>query len=167
MRQNPPPILVLGLGNVLLQDDGVGPALLGLLETLHGKDDRVEFVDGGTQGLALLGYLSERQAVLILDAVALGAEPGSVHVREDTEVLNLGTARASTAHEGNAGELLRVAVLLGDLPDHVVLVGVEPKTIRTGVGLSSDVKASLPIALSEARARLQQIAARTPLAAAS
>ena len=84
MRQNPPPILVLGLGNVLLQDDGVGPALLGLLETLHGKDDRVQFVDGGTQGLALLGYLSDRQAVLILDAVALGAEPGSVHVREDT-----------------------------------------------------------------------------------
>ena len=82
-------------------------------------------------------------------------------------MLNLGTARASTAHEGNAGELLRVAVLLGDLPDHVVLVGVEPKTIRTGLGLSSDVKASLPTALSEARARLQQIAARTPLAAAS
>lgn len=167
MRPSPPPILVLGLGNVLLQDDGVGPTLLGLLENLHGKDDRIEFVDGGTQGLALLGYLSERQAVLILDAVALGAEPGSVHVREDVDVLNLRATHASTAHEGNAGELLRVAALLGDLPDHMVLVGVEPKTIRTGVGLSSDVKASLPVALSEARTRLQQIAGSIPCAAAS
>lgn len=167
MRQGPPPILVLGLGNVLLEDDGAGPALLGLLAGRHGTDSRVEFVDGGTQGLALLGYLSNRQAVLILDAVALGDKPGSVHVREDAQVLDLGSSRSRTAHEGNAGELLRVAALLGDLPDHVVLVGVEPKHIRTGLGLSQDVQASLPVALREAHAWLQKIVGRVTLAQAS
>jgi hydrogenase maturation protease len=167
MSQSPPPILVLGLGNVLLEDDGAGPALLTLLATSHGPNHLVEFVDGGTQGLALLGYLSNRQAVLILDAVALGGKPGSVHVREDAQVLDLGSSRARTAHEGNAGELLRVAALLGDLPDHVILVGVEPKSIRTGLGLSPDVQASLPAALREAQGRLEQIAGSLAVAAAS
>jgi len=167
MHPEPPPILVLGVGNVLLEDDGVGPALLGLLSSLHGADERVEFVDGGTQGLALLGYLSGRQAVLILDAVALGAEPGSVHVRHDLEVLNLKSRHATTAHEGNAGELLRVATLLGDLPDRMILVGVEPKTIRTGLGLSQDVQASLPVALQEAQSRLEQIVGSLTVAQAS
>jgi hydrogenase maturation protease len=167
MHLGPPPILVLGVGNVLLEDDGVGPALLGLLSSLHGADERVEFVDGGTQGLALLGYLSGRHTVLILDAVALGAAPGSVHVRHDFEVLSLKSRQASSAHEGNAGELLRVAALLGDLPDHMILVGVEPKTIRTGFGLSSDVQASLPVALREAQSRLEQIVGSLTLAPAS
>jgi hydrogenase maturation protease len=167
MSLNPPPILVLGLGNVLLQDDGAGPTLLNLLATSHGPNDLIEFVDGGTQGLALLGYLSDRQAVLLLDAVALGEKPGSVHVREDVEVLNLGSSRARTAHEGNAGELLRAAALLGDLPDRVVLVGVEPKNIRTGFGLSPVVQASLPGVLREAQFRLEQIVGSLALAAAS
>jgi hydrogenase maturation protease len=140
---------------------------LGLLSSLHGADDRVEFVDGGTQGLALLGYLTDRHAVLILDAVALGADPGSVHVRHDLEVLNLKSRQSSTAHEGNAGELLRVAALLGDLPDRVILVGVEPKTIRTGFGLSSDVLGALPVALQEAQSRLEQMVGSLTLAQAS
>src|ERR1039457_4189410 len=74
------PVLVLGLGNLLLSDDAAGLHLEAALQAERGDSPQVEFVDGGTQGLALLDYLSNRRAVLVLDAVGLGAEPGSVHV---------------------------------------------------------------------------------------
>ena len=71
------PLLVLGLGNTLLGDDGLGPALIEQLSQEEDRwKDRIEFVDGGTQGLALLGHLSGREVIIIVDALATGAPPG-------------------------------------------------------------------------------------------
>jgi hydrogenase maturation protease len=109
------PILVLGLGNLLLSDDAVGLHLEAALAAERGGSDQVEFVDGGTQGLALLHYLANRRAVLVLDAVGLGAEPGSVHVLRGPAIEGLRVQRATSAHEGNALELLATARLLGDV----------------------------------------------------
>ena len=116
-------MLVLGLGNLLLKDDAAG---LRLMEDLakHTKyePNEVEFVDGGTQGLALLGYLTGREAILILDAVGLGAAPGTVHVLDAAAIHDLGVHRASTSHEGNALELFATAQLFWDEPPHLNLV---------------------------------------------
>ena len=143
------PILVLGLGNVLLGDDGVGPRLVGeLAGHCKNREGLVEFVDGGTQGLALLGYLTRRKAVVILDAYARGDRPGTVSVFSAEDVLHRGAVRATTAHEGNAGELLLAASVLGDLPERLLVVGVEPGSLKTGVDLSVDVHRSLPKALA-------------------
>ena len=74
------PILVLGIGNTLLMDDGVGVLLVEEFRCLSSLPaDEVEFLDGGTQGLALLGRMAGRRALVILDAVNLGATPGTVH----------------------------------------------------------------------------------------
>src|SRR3974377_942260 len=94
-----PEILALGLGNLLLGDDAVG---LRLLEELRDAGGDAEFVDGGTQGLALLGYLADRPSVVILDAVALGAAPGTVHVLADAAIGELRARSAASAHEGSA-----------------------------------------------------------------
>lgn len=146
------PILVLGLGNVRLHDDGFGPSLVEDLarDYVHASS-QVEFMDGGTQGLALLGRIAERKALVILDAVATGHEPGSVCVLEGQEVLRFATTRPTTAHEGNAGELLATAAFLGELPEKCYIIGVEPKSLRTGVGLSRDVHRSLRAAHQTAR----------------
>ena len=74
-----PPVLALGLGNLLLGDDAVGLRLLEMLQA-ESADPRVEFVDGGTQGISLTGYLANRRGVLVLDAIGLGAAPRTVHV---------------------------------------------------------------------------------------
>lgn len=142
-----PPVLVLGLGNVLLGDDGVGPTLVREVCGLYAGVPAVECIDGGTQGLALLGYLSGREAVIILDAFAGGKTPGVVTVLEGLEVLDCGVTRSTTAHEGNAGELLAAAQLLNELPERVFLVGVEPERVRTELGLSECVAGALPAAL--------------------
>jgi hydrogenase maturation protease len=147
----PASILVLGVGNSLLGDDGVGVHMVNQLS--HGdlaSVPEVEVVDGGTQGLALLGSLADRATLILLDAVALGDIPGSIHVRRNEDVLALGY-RSSTVHEGNAGELLAAARLLGDLPPSLFLVGIEPQSLESGIGLSEPVRQALPAALEAVR----------------
>ncbi len=137
-------LLVLGLGNPLLGDDGAGLRLLAELQDAapeHGRE--VEFLDGGTQGLMLLGRVSGRRALLILDAVALGSPPGTVHVLRNRDALGLDSHHATTAHEGNAGELLAAAALLGECPERVTVVGIEPAILRTGIGLSVEVEKAM------------------------
>lgn len=131
---------------MLLGDDGVGPALLSKVGERYSRVQDVECVDGGTQGLALLGYLAERTTLVLLDAYSSGKAPGEVTVLNKSELLAPGAQRATTAHEGNAGELLAVAQLVGELPEQVFLVGVEPERVRTELGLSPSVKAALPAA---------------------
>ena len=142
----PPPVLVLGVGNMLLGDDGVGPALLKKVGERYTRVREVECVDGGTQGLALLGYLADRTTLVVLDAYASGKAPGEVTVLNRSEVIASRARQATTAHEGNVGELLAVAQLVGELPEQVFLIGVEPERVRTELGLSAKVEAALPAA---------------------
>jgi len=149
------PVLVLGVGNRLLGDDGVGPALADRLRIRHAGESRVEIVDGGTQGLALLGLFENRRAVLLLDAIAVGADAGHVHVIEDP--LQEAMARGQSAHEDNVSDLLRVVDLLGHLPASLALVGVEPGVIETRLGLSQAVTRSLPEAMATAERLLERM----------
>jgi len=151
-----PPILVLALGNPLLRDDGVGIELLRRLRERRAEGhigftdaiDEIEFVDGGTQGVALLGLLAHRRALLILDAVAMGEHAGEISVLRDP--LRHATPQDPSAHGANAAGLLAAASLLGDLPQQTTLVGVRPAELRTGLGLSAVVEQALPAAQSAA-----------------
>ena len=152
---HPAPVLVLGLGNSLLRDDGLGLELLRRLEAATAPSDGVEFLDGGTQGIALLPWMAGRQALLILDAFALGEPPGTVHTHEGP---NLPQAPPGlSAHEGNFGELLATAQLIGDLPETIQLVGIEPDEISTGIGLSPAVVEALPRGVESARRALEAL----------
>ena len=154
------PVLILGLGNTLLGDDGLGPALIEQMSQEQDEDrlsDRIEFLDGGTQGLALLGHLSGREAIIIVDALATGAPPGTTTILNVSEVFQMGANRADTSHEGNAGELLAVAKVLDELPDRVFVVGVEPQNVAIGYGLSEPVRKALPIAANRVTALLTEL----------
>jgi hydrogenase maturation protease len=152
-----PPILVLGLGNLLLGDDGVGLRLLEDLAEGFDPNSAVEFLDGGTQGLALTGYLADRAAVLVLDAVGLGQAPGTVHVLWGEDLWRIRARRATTAHEGNALELFETARMLGYEWDEVAAVGIEPRSVRTGIGLTPEVESALDEALLKARKILDEM----------
>ena len=151
------PVLVLGLGNLLLGDDAVGLRLLEMLQCDPAVGPGVEFIDGGTQGLALLPYLEGRRALLVLDAVGLGAVPGTVHMMGRGQIETFRARRAGSAHEGNALELLATARMLGDLPDDVTIAGIEPAEVSTGIGLSDEVQAAVPEAFESARKVLLEL----------
>jgi hydrogenase maturation protease len=154
------PVLLLALGNPLMSDDGAGQELLAKLQSEAARwGSRVEFMDGGTQGLALLGKFEGRKAVVFLDAVRLGDQAGAVHVLKGNELVRLGGARMATAHEGSAPQILAALQLLGEVPADVVMVGIEPEQIRTGIGLSAPVKAGLGVAEGLARTTIENILA--------
>lgn len=163
---NVSPVLVLGLGNILLGDDGVGPALLQEVEHLYRNVEDVECVDGGTQGMALLDYLFGREAVVILDAFASQRGAGTVSVLEGDEVMNARGPRSATAHEGNAGELLMAAALVGSLPKRIFLVGIEPERLHTHLGLSEPVRNALPRALARTCVVIDEVVAGLEVATA-
>jgi len=158
-------VLVLGVGNMLLRDDGIGLEILKLLADSGAASESIELVDGGTQGLALLPRLEGRRCLLVLDAVARGATPGTVHVLEDTPAAPSGPSPAP--HGGNTNDLLNAARLTGTLPRHVCVVGVEPAVIRTGLELSHHVQDAIPAALAAARSALDRLvrAAASPVSA--
>ena len=150
-----PPVLVLGLGNSLLGDDGAGLRLLEELRGTGGWPESIEWVDGGTRGIALLGVLSLRHTAILLDAVQLGAPPGTVHVLGMDRLRRFaGVGVGATPHESNALQLLATAELTGDLPEHVVVVGIEPEFVRTHLGLSPVAEAALPRAMEVVREML-------------
>lgn len=151
-----PPILVLGLGNRLLGDDSVG---LVLLERLRGngfdQDHLVEFVDGGTQGIALLGYFANRKAIIILDAISRGDTPGTVHVLTRDKMLSLDcAANGATAHGGNVGDVLRAALLTNVAFEDIIAVGIEPECLDTRLHLSGPVQNAIAEATETARRSL-------------
>jgi len=154
----PAPVLVLGIGNLLLADDGVGLRLLHLVRDDFQDDPRLAFVDGGTQGLALLGLLYQRAVLILLDCVQRGARPGALHVVLDPQDAPI--RRGIGGHGGNASELLAAARLTGVLPRRVVLVGIEPACIETRIGLSGPVERSLRGARAVARTVIRDLRIR-------
>lgn len=146
------PILVLGLGNPQSSDDGLGPMLVQeLAKQYRYTGGFIEFVNGGTKGLALLNAMAGRQAVVVLDAVSTGTVPGTVSVLEGSDVLRYATSHPASAFEGNAGELLATAAFLGDLPPHCYIVGVQPGSLLDGSTFSDDVQKALKPALNKAQ----------------
>lgn len=155
--ETPAPVLLLGLGNPLMGDDGAGQALLTRLSSdAPDWGDLVEFIDGGTQGLALLGTFEKRKAVVFLDAISLGEKAGAVHVLKGQDLLRMG-GRATTAHEGSAPQILTALELLGETPEQIVMIGVEPERISLGIGLSPVVDAALDAAAETARAVISSL----------
>lgn len=143
-------VLVLGLGNPLLADDGTGLHLLGRVQAAGPWPEHVEFVDGGTWGLSLLPAVMDAGRLLVLDAVRTGAPPGTVHCARDDAVPRL-YARPTSPHQLDLGEVLAAATLVGRLPERLAVVGIEPaRTDRLSVGLGPAVVAAVEPAADQA-----------------
>lgn len=141
----PPPagLLVLGLGNVLCSDDGVGPAAVAALARSYRLPADAEVLDGGTLGLALLPLLESARDVILVDAVAEDAPPGTLVELEDSEVPPAVWERLSP-HQVGVADLLEGARWRGRSPERILLLGLVPRSLATGLGLTESVQAALP-----------------------
>jgi hydrogenase maturation protease len=136
-------LLVLGLGNVLCSDDGVGPAAIARLRRDHAAPEDAAVLDGGTLGLGLLPWLETARDVILVDAVREPAPPGTLVELEGGDVPAAVLERLS-AHQVGVADLLGGAQWRGRAPERLLLLGVVPLTLATGLGLSSPVRAALP-----------------------
>lgn len=144
-------ILVLGIGNTLLTDEGVGIVAMRELEARFGKRADMEFLDGGTLSFTLAVPISECSALLVIDAAELGAAPGTVRSFEGDEMDRfLGENRKSSVHEVGLLDLRAISLLTGLWPEQRALIGVQPEVVGWGETLSPLVSVALPEVCNEA-----------------
>jgi len=144
-------ILVLGLGNVLWADEAFGVRAVEALAARRDWPPHVRLVDGGTQGLYLLPHIQACRALLILDAVDLGLTPGTLVIRHDDEVPRTLSSAKLSLHQTTFQEVLALAVLTGQLPRPLTLIGVQIGRLDDfGGPLSPPVTASFKNAVAAA-----------------
>jgi len=140
-------VLVLGLGNVLLRDDGIGAAALDRLERDYRIPPGVRLVEGGTLGLSLLDEIAQARHVILVDAVATDAPPGSLVRLGGGDVMDAVREQLSV-HQVGVADLLNAARLIGRYPASVVLLGLVPGSIGLEVSRTRVVESALDALVS-------------------
>lgn len=130
---------VYGIGNILLGDDGVGPAVVRFLSSNYMLPPEVTLEDLGTPSLDLPSYLTGYDTVIFIDAVALDAAPGSIRVFSRSEITAVPPGIRVSPHEPTISDALIVLDFAGTAPQEVVLVGIVPSTLDGGIALSPAV----------------------------
>jgi hydrogenase maturation protease len=134
--------LILGVGNILLGDEGVG------IHAIRELDKRplpphVDVIDGGTAGLDLLDLMRGHERVIIIDAVEAGAEPGTIFRFTPDEVTSEARALPLSLHQTEVLKVLELATYLGQPLPPVVIYGIQPESMDWSTELSSALRASL------------------------
>ena len=137
-------ILVGGIGNVLLGDDGLGPYVIRLLESQYELGDEVELADLGTPALDLTHRIAGRHGVILVDCIASEEHsPGTVLLYDKSALLSAIPAQRLDPHSPAVSECLLTAEMLGASPNNVWLVGVVGSSFEPGGPLSATVRGSV------------------------
>ncbi len=132
----------MGIGNLLLKDEAAGVKTIENLLSRYNIPGDVEVIDGGTMGIELLYYLKDKEHLFIVDAAKTGNAPGTI-VRLEGDAVPAFFCSKISPHQLGLSDLLAAARLMDSVPGHVVLFGIEPKVIETGLELSQEVQGKI------------------------
>ncbi len=147
-------VLLMGLGNILLSDEGVGVHAVHHLRERYHFNPPIEIVDGGTLGLDLLPFLENSDSVLFVDAIDFGKEPGYVGEIEGGDIPSAIQTRPSVHHIG-LSDLLLAARWVDTKPDNICLIGIQPESLAMGLELSGSIKAKMEELVERVTAKLE------------
>lgn len=125
-------VLILGIGNTLLTDEGVGVHLVERMRREVGEIEGVEYLDGGTLSFTLAGPISRAEGLIVVDAARLGEAPGTLKVFHDEAMDRYLAGNRASVHEVSLGDLLDITRLSERLPVRRCLVGIEPDSVAWG-----------------------------------
>ncbi len=155
-QTKPARILVLGIGNVLWADEGFGVRCIEHLAANWALPDHVHLMDGGTQGLYLLPFLEDADALIVFDAVDYGLTPGTMKIVENDEVPAFMGAKKMSLHQTGFQDVIATAQLMGYCPGQMLLIGVQPVELEDyGGGLRPLTAAQIAPAVQIALTRLR------------
>jgi hydrogenase maturation protease len=140
-KEPPPRVVVIGVGNLLLKDEGIGIHAIKALQKIDLPQD-VKIIDGGTAP-DLIAYTEAGDKLIIIDAAKAGGEPGIIY-RFQPQDLAIDKERAISAHELGIEQNLGLMSLLGNKPSEIVIIGVEPKEMDWGTELSPELQPVIP-----------------------
>lgn len=146
----------MGMGNILLEDEGLGIRALEVLQRDYALPPGVELLDGGTTGMGLLDDISGRDHLVVLDAVQTGAPPGTLVVMRGDEVPVYFGIRV-TPHQLGLSDVLATLELSGEQPGSVTVLGLVPASLEMSLELSGPIEAKLPELVSLAVAELTEL----------
>jgi hydrogenase maturation protease len=136
--------LILGIGNTLLSDEGVGVYVVRHLAAHHGDEPDVSFMDGGTLSFTLAGDIADHDFLIVVDAARVDGPPGTVRCFEEEAMDRyLGRAQMSV-HEVGLSDLMDMARLSDTLPLRRALIGIQPAVLDLGDGPSAAVARAVP-----------------------
>lgn len=142
MENNNKKIVILGVGNVLLTDEGIGVHVANELMKME-LPDSVSVVEGGTDGFRLLNVITEADRLIVIDAVKGGGEPGSIYRFNIDDIKNVPSGFKTSVHQIGILEVIDLSSLIGKTP-HTTIIGVEPKSLEMNLELSPEIKEKIP-----------------------
>jgi len=150
--------LVLGIGNTLLTDEGIGVHVLDSVEKHESHVfDEVTTMDGGTLSFTLAGAIENCQKLIVIDAAELKSDPGTVRVFENSDMDSYITSgNKRSVHEVTLADVMSITLLSGKLPEKRALVGIQPADIDWGDAPTEAVSAAIPVAVSEIESILKR-----------
>lgn len=128
-------IAVMGIGNILMQDEGIGVHIIKKLSKQYEFDPHIALIDGGNMGMDLLPFFDEYNSMIIVDAVDFEKKPGFIDTIENDNILALFTTRMSLHHLG-LKDVLSYAKLLDQTPKNLCLIGIQPDKVEMEMQLS-------------------------------
>jgi len=154
-------LCVLGIGNVLWADEGFGVRCIEAMQRRYEFAPHVQLIDGGTQGLYLIQHVQQASHLIIFDAIDYGLVPGSLKLVEDADVPRFMGAKKMSLHQTGFQEVLSLAMLTGQYPERVLLIGCQPEELDDyGGSLRPAVKQALEDALAHGVATLREWGAK-------
>ncbi len=146
--------LILGLGNVLMTDEGVGAEVVRRLACEIGDQPGLQLLDGGTLSFTLAAAIADNDRLIVVDAASMGEPAGSVRVFEGDSMDRHLRGHAKSVHEVSLSDLFDIARLTDTLPERRALVGIEPRTVDWGDALTPPVADAIPAVIARIRALL-------------
>ena len=150
-------IRILGLGNVLMSDDGFGPYAVRVLEAFYEMPQNVQVIDAGTPGLDLTPYLLDADALILLDTVKASGAPGTIHAFRRDDILAQPPQPRLSPHDPGIKDALLTVAAAGTGPRDVLLLGVVPEWVATGVALTPSVKHAIAPVIAQTLAELERL----------
>lgn len=148
-----PVIIILGVGNLLLSDEGVGVHVALRMEKMT-LPQGIEVVEGGTDGFGLIDIVSGADRVIIVDAVKGGEKPGTIYKFDIDDVPDSPQLFKTSVHQIGILEVIHFSELIGKKPQ-TTIIGIEPESLEMGMELSPTIEAIVPriieLALQEAK----------------
>ena len=141
-KVSPLKIVILGVSNLLLSDEGVGVHVANELVKLE-LPPGVTVVEGGTDGFRLINVITEADRLIVVDAVKGGGAPGSIYRFDINEVQNCPSGFKTSVHQIGILEVINLSGLIGKTPQTTV-IGIEPESLEMGMELSPEIKAKIP-----------------------
>ncbi len=142
-------VLILGIGNTLLGDEGVGVHVIQRMQADYAEVESIEYLDGGTLSFTLAEPIARADGLIVVDAARLNSPPGTVKVFKDEEMDIYLQGNRQSVHEVSLSDLLDIARLTEMMPERRCLVGIEPFLLDWSESLSAEVQPSVIKAISE------------------